>query len=74
MLNLGIELLEVLMHDDHPYPVFPKLGKHVRDRKRGEILEFVEIAVEGSAGLRGHLLAAERSKADCGNHEGAEER
>ena len=61
------------MHDDHPDAVFSKLGKHIGHRERREILEFVEIAVEGSTSGNVDLLPAERGKSDRGDEKAAEQ-
>ena len=64
MPNVGLQLMQILMGDREPYPVLTQFREHVRDRKRGEGLEFIDIHEEVSPFLRGHVGPAERRKPD----------
>ena len=44
--HVRFELVEMLVREGEADPILPKLGDHVRDRRRSEILKLVEIEEE----------------------------
>ena len=60
--EVGLELIQILVHHDHSDAVLPELGEHIRHRS--ETPELVEIAIEGPSGGEFGVLPAERGKPD----------
>ena len=69
MADIWFKLRQVLMAQGKGDAVFAKLRHHVRDGESGELLELVEIDIEGAKRCLGSVGATESRESDRGHQQ-----
>lgn len=72
VLDLLVELEDILVGEDEPDAVLPKLGEHPGDRQRRERVELVQIDVEGDARGLGDVCPTHPGEPEPADDERAE--
>src|SRR5256885_258265 len=73
MTDIGFQLMQMLMCEDQSNAIFAQLGHHVDERKRGEIVELVQIEEERPPVGRRDIRPAESRKTDGRDEEAAQD-